>query len=118
MAAERPGFWIDCLGRKHEFWRYEPAHTVKVNHEGQEYLIRLHHESSLIIKATARSGNLLFVVAEEQADEDRDECANVLIVANHLSDNVFAVVVWHELFSEAFNLMGLGATRSSGGING
>jgi hypothetical protein len=116
--VERPGFWIDCLGREHEFWRYERDHTVKVNHEGQEYLLHLHHRSSLIIKATARSGRLLFLIAEEQGDDERAESAPVLIVANHLSENVFAVTVWHELFSEAFNQMGLGETRPSGGING
>jgi hypothetical protein len=108
-------YWIDVLGRKHEGYPFgdADARTVTVEHEGRTLRLLMPEYTPLTaVRATATSGDLLFLLGEQLDEEDEDDIIEggdgIAMVARRQtgSDDTYSLFVCHVLFPQTLQSSG------------
>jgi hypothetical protein len=103
-------YWVDELGRKQEAYGYDDdgSDSLTVEHQGRSlHLLLPKLMPPVEFRVTASSGDFLFLIGEQQDEEDEDgeviEGGNggVIIARRHPERrDTYWVFVWHYLFPE------------------
>lgn len=118
MTIDQPKpYWIDCLRRKHECWPYGDGRDlgeVRIQHNGQPVrLVMPEWLTEVEPLTTCGVGDLLFILARPK--ESHYEAGTVILMVarcDREEENVWSVVVWHELYEWALVFLGLAEAKS------
>jgi hypothetical protein len=103
----RDPHWVDLLFEKHECFTYDNPATVEVEHGGGRVKVLLpSYVPHAEVLVTAESGHLLFLIGR-QTQAVYGEHYPVLMIAKRRDDGSYEVVVWHTLFTYAFQYLNL-----------
>lgn len=105
-----PPYWLDELGRKHEYWPYDDSNStiVAIDHDGRTIDLIMHkYASPFRVISVGFAGDLMFLLAEqlEEPCEDGDAIEGgdgLLITARKhpQRENTYWTAVFHWLFPE------------------
>ncbi len=116
MPESRPKpYWVDDLGRKHEWYPYEDAdaQNITVEHQGRSIRVVIPpYAPPVRVRQRASSGEFLFLIGEQlsrQVEGGRiiEGGDGVLMVARRCQgeEDAYWVFVWHNLFAPALRYL-------------
>lgn len=116
MTAERNPYWVDDLREKHECYGYGPDESVTVACvvNGRTVTIVVPEWLGIVAECSivAEVGDVLFVLGQTTRTWN-NKPTGVVMIAKRITEENYAVGVWHELYPWALQHFGLNTTGLS-----
>ncbi len=121
-------YWLDELGRKHEYWPYDDSNStvVAIDHDGRTIDLVMHkYASPFRVISVGFAGDLMFVLAEQLEDTCDDgrtiEGGDGLLITarkHPQRENTYWTAVFHWLFPETLQRLTNEAPRPEDEVSG